>query len=88
MSRSIPISLFPVAIVQDRYQGVYSNGDWLAIANADERQGEMARASWVLIFGPHGGDLEAGAFWATPPDWIRAGKSPDDAIANLMQDRS
>ena len=84
MSRSIPLKLYPVAVIQDRYQGTYSNGEWLAIANADERHEEMARASWMLTFGPHGDDVEARDFWGSPPDWITAGSTADDAITKLL----
>jgi len=76
MSREIPLSLYPVSIVQDRYQGCYSRGDWLAVANADERP--------IFDSGPYGDDVEAAAFWSNPPDWIRAGASPDEAVANLL----
>jgi len=84
MSSSILLNLVPVAVIQDRYQGTYSDGEWLAIANADERQGEMARASWALTFGPHGGDLEAREFWGSPSDWIAPGSTADDAISKLL----
>ena len=79
-------ALYPVAIIQDRYNGAYSHGNWLAIANAREAYDDTAtRASWCLRNGPHGGDTEAIVFWASPPDWIAAGTTPEDAIAKLTE---
>ena len=85
MSRSTPPNSFPVVIVEDRYGGTYSGGAWLAIANADERQDEMQRVSWILEFGPHGGDCEAAEFWGSPPHWIAAGMTPDEAVDALTR---
>ena len=47
----------------------------------------MLRAAWVLLHGPHGGDLDAMDFWAAPPEWVAAGSTPDEAIANLRRSR-
>jgi hypothetical protein len=85
MSIPIPLALYPVAVIQDRYQGVYSDGAWLAIADADEPHSEMARASWALTCGPGGGGIEACRFWGSPPDWIGAGATCEGAIAQLLE---
>jgi hypothetical protein len=72
-----------VAIIQDRYQGCYSSGGWLAISRADELIDGEARASWALGNGPSGSDIEAAEFWADPPSWIVAGETPDRALSEL-----
>ncbi|WP_156359352.1 hypothetical protein [Sphingomonas sp. Leaf242] len=65
MSSEIPNALYPVIVVQDRYQGVYSGGKWLAIAVADTVEFGLPRASWALEFGPNAGDVDAAMFgWA------------------------
>jgi hypothetical protein len=81
-------SLFPIAIVEDRYMGTYSKGQWLAIANADtldaDRLGQFSRVQFCLNGeGPNGDDIDAMIFWESPPEWIAAGSTPDEAVANL-----
>ena len=71
--------MYPVAIIQDRYGGCYSGGAWLAIAQADEGD-RMARC---FNAGPHGDDCDAMEYWESPPFWISAGHSPEDAVTNL-----
>ncbi len=80
-------SAWPNTIVQDRYRGTYSRGEWLAIANADLHCDGQARAAWVLKAGPSGGDIEACAFWTAPPPWIAAGRSPNAALDALTRTR-
>lgn len=76
--------LYPIAIIQDRYNGAYSGGQWLAIANASNWfRDTLTRVSWCLYDGPHGGDTDAMMFWSEPPEWIAVGMTPDAAIANL-----
>ena len=84
MSRSIPPGQYPLILAKDRYGGTYSNGEWLAIREADEVIAGMPRAAWVLEFGPGDSDTKAGAFWAEPPDWIAVGATPDQAIDALL----
>ena len=76
-------SLYPVMVVQDRYQGVYSGGRWLAVANADERQGLLSRGGWILENGPSGNDMDAAGFWSDAYRWIASGETPDEAIGKL-----
>lgn len=85
MSSKIPDALYPVALIQDRYQGVYCDGEWLAVAAVLTRKGGSSRASWVLEFGPYANDLMAGMFWADAPDWIASGRTPDAAIEALLK---
>jgi hypothetical protein len=83
-------STYPIAIIEDRYTGVYSKGAWLAIANADEPMPgcSSSRLSFCLAEGPHGDDAEAMAFWRNPPDWIAVGSTPDKALQDRRQRRS
>ena len=77
---------FPVAVIQDRYGGVYSGGRWLAINAADKLDNGSYRIIRCLEGGPHGDDVEAQDFWSTPPSWIAAGSTPEEAIAKLPTD--
>lgn len=83
LSDSVSSSVYPVTVVQDRYQGIYSRGRWLAIANAKEHLGSTLRGGWVLENGPSGGDMDAAGFWSDAPDWIASGDTPDDAFNKL-----
>jgi hypothetical protein len=74
---------YPTAIVQDRYNGCYSGGAWLAIAAADRLENGAYRIIRYLEGGPHGDDSDAQDFWANPPPWIAAGRSPDEAEERL-----
>lgn len=84
MSSPIPMDFYPVAVVQDRYRGTYSGGEWLGVAAADATHEHLRRVSRVLAHGPHGCDMEAGDFWADPPRWIAAGATPELAIDALL----
>lgn len=84
MSTSISPDLYPIVVVQDRYQGAYSNGEWLAVCNAGRNEDGISRIDWLLEFGSGAGDIEAADFWASPPSWIAVGPTPDQAVANLI----
>ena len=80
----------PIAIVQDRYTGVYSGGRWLAIAAAKDTVAvAQTRADFCLEEddGPSGSDVAAGTFWIDPPSWIAVGDTPEQALENLRKDR-
>jgi hypothetical protein len=74
---------FPIAIVQDRYGGVYSGRPWLAISRADHLENGTYRIIRCLEGEPHGDDLDAQDFWTDPPAWIAAGETPDEAVEKL-----
>ena len=76
---------YPIAIVQDRYSGVYSEGTWLAVAQADLPHEGRSRADFVLSDGPHGDDGVAAEFWVDPPRWIAVGNSPQEALDRLLE---
>ena len=92
----LELDQYPVVIIEDRYNGAYSGGRWIAIANAnrtefglrpcEQQVGDMDRATYLLEeygTGPHGGDPEAAAFWLNAPDWMAVGDTPDQAMMNL-----
>jgi hypothetical protein len=60
-------NLYPIAMVEDRYTGVYSGGTSLAIAKADLPYESQSRADFVLSDGPHRDDCTAAEFWSDPP---------------------
>lgn len=67
----------PCVIVNDRYGGSYSGGEWVAYPLLAEPEG------------PSGQDHEATAFWdayATAPTYpIGVGESPDRALSDLRE---
>jgi hypothetical protein len=69
------IDTYPIAVIEDRYQGTYSNGKWLAISCADYLENGAYRVVRCLEDGPHGDDTEAQMFWSDPPHWIASGDS-------------
>lgn len=87
---NIPHGLYPIVLIQDRYSGTYSGGEWLAIREAttmeyDGNYGrETARAPLLLHEGPNGDDGDAMAYWCDPPDWIAVGRTPNEAVENLI----
>ncbi len=84
MNENIPPSFYPVLLLQDRYGGVYSGGQWIAIHEANRLVTLETRAAWVVVHGPSGNDFDAASFWSEPPDWIAVGASPDEAIKALL----
>jgi hypothetical protein len=80
-----PPQTYPVILIQDRYNGVYSGGAWLAIGAADENVDGVARVAWIMDGnGPAASDLDAALFWGEPASWIAVGDTPDEALANLI----
>jgi hypothetical protein len=81
--------MHPIAIVEDRYGGVYSRGRWLAVAEFDARDvagdGARTRLDYVMEHA-HGDDVTARLFWdddAPALPWLAVGDTPDQALANL-----
>lgn len=72
------LDLYPVVVLQDRYGGVYSGGDWIAIA-----EGDLGRRFTEVLDGAHGEDCDAMEFWESPPEFVAVGDTPDAAVANL-----
>jgi hypothetical protein len=84
MSSDPPASLYPVLVVQDRYQGIYSRGRWWAVAHGDEPFEGTTRIAWLMDTGPCGDDVTAAVFWQYAPPWIAVGPTPDAAVAKLV----
>ncbi len=80
MNEDIPLSFHPIMLLQDRYGGGYSGGQWIAIREANEMFETDSLAAWVVKNGPNGDDRDAAGFWSNPPDWIAVGASPEDAM--------
>ena len=78
------IQHYPVVIVQDRYNGVYSGGQWLAISNANlPEEPADSRATFCLEYGPHADDVTAHHFWLRKPSWVEVGNTPQEALDKL-----
>jgi len=83
-----PSAGYPIIVMQDRYNGTYSGGRWLAIARARQLvDGVMTRAQFCLdgLDGPSDSDVEAATFWRSPPNWIAVGWTPDEAVEALRK---
>ncbi len=85
MSSEVPPDLYPIAVIEDRYQGVYSSGRWWAVAQSDMLLEGMTRIAWLVEYGPGSDDVTASVFWGYAPPWIAAGNTPDVAVANLIE---
>jgi hypothetical protein len=75
---------FPIVILEDRYNGVYSKGRWIAISEGDRLENGAYRIIRCLEDGPHGDDTDAALFWGSPPSWLAVGDTPDEALNNLL----
>lgn len=71
-----------IEVIEDRYDGAYSTGRWLAVAGETE-QIIRQRLAWVVAHGPGGDDREAAEFWVDPPKWIAAADTAETAIERL-----
>lgn len=71
----IPNEMYPVAIHQSRYGGVYESGAWFALANCD-----------LIPDDAIGGDDEACDFWSSDQaKMIGRGATPNDAVLDLIE---
>lgn len=95
---SAHISMYPVAIVEDRYSGVYSSGRWVAIAQwENDASGEAGQDEYIsrLRFVDregNGDDTDAMTFWSAALDrksvspfwWVAVGETPNHAWDALI----
>ncbi len=87
---SISDELYPIAIIEDRYNGVYSKGKWVAIASSRFQMvafvENCTNFEYLDNYG-FGDDCEADKFWDTHKDelWIAVGDTPDEALKNLVE---
>lgn len=78
----------PVVIVEDRYSGTYSGGQWLAVSQADRTLDVplpplVTRLKFLLTEGPYGSPELASAFWRRHPKWVARGDSLWAAIDHV-----
>ena len=78
----VPMGLYPVAILQDRYNGALAGGQWIAIANAEDQPWRL-KAVWE---GAHGEEDAARLFWTENRrvPWLGVGATPDAALTALI----
>ena len=72
--------LYPVAVFQSRYSGVYEGGEWFASGNF--RSFDEIGISEYLV----GDDCDAVDFWMSEKsEMIGVGSTPDAAVGNLYE---
>jgi len=72
--------LYPVAIFQSRYSGVYEGGEWYAIGNFKSFH-EIGISEYLF-----GDDSDAVDFWMSEKsEMIGVGSTPDAAAQNLYE---
>lgn len=75
VSADTQYSLYPIAIRESRYGGLYEGGRWFAIARCLEIPEKAI-----------GDDSEAIDFWGSPDAFlIGVGDTPNDALADLYE---
>lgn len=82
------INQYPVAILEDRYTGCYSGGQWIAVARfLDQEPASSGSRLDAVEAGAQGDDFEADDFWMLygSLDWIAVGQTPDAALAALRR---
>jgi hypothetical protein len=72
--------LYPVAVFQSRYSGVYEGGEWFAIGNFKTFD-EIEISEYLF-----GDDCDAVDFWMSEKsEMIGVGSTPDTAVGNLYE---
>lgn len=72
--------LYPVAVFQSRYSGIYEGGEWYAIGNFDSFE---QSGIYDYLFG---GDCDAVDFWMSKKsEMIGVGGTPNAAIKDLYE---
>ena len=79
--KDIDREIYPVLIFEDRYSGAYSNGKWIAMANAQIGANQVE----AIFEGIHSDDLGAMEFWndVRTLKGIAVGNTPNEALKNL-----
>lgn len=68
---------WPIAIIEDRYAGTYSDGLWIAFSDAYN--------NWDKInLGPHNDDVTACSFNYNQ-SWLAVGSNPQEALDKLKE---
>lgn len=72
-----------VTIVEDRYTGTYSGGEWLAYYGGTDRIDAGADGDLIDAFGC---DPDCAGFFATPrAEEIGRGDTPEEALTDLLR---
>ena len=73
------MNLYPIYIIQDRYGGSYSDGEWIAISEAYNNLEEVEN-------GTHGNDVTARSYGYDIKNkkYVAVGNTPDEALRNLQ----
>ena len=72
--------LYPIAIFQSRYSGIYEGGEWYAIGNFESFE-ETGVSEYLF-----GGDCDAVEFWMSEKsEMIGVGSTPDAAVRDLYE---
>lgn len=71
------LKCYSVTILEDRYGGAYSGGQWIAIANSD-----IHKIKYV-DYEANGDDGSSIDFWDDAPDYVAVGDTPNQALNNL-----
>jgi hypothetical protein len=74
------LAAFPIVVIEDRYNGVYSGGKWIAFAKADDENLSCVLAYLTENVGPWGDDIVARVFGQSLPAWAAVGATPDEAV--------
>lgn len=69
-------ALWPIAIVQDRYMGTYTGGQWIAIPQADLAP-SLEKTVW-------GDDGDCSEWAASNVETVGVGNTPQEAYENLL----
>lgn len=79
------LDLYPIVIRESRYQGMYENGAWHAIANCVSETWNMEYFEYL-----YGDDDAAVAFWweSEAAKKVGVGATPDKALEDLIQRQS
>lgn len=67
--------VYPITIIQDRYGGVYSGGQWTA----------WNLYPGVIPFQESSNDVICGTFWQVTNMIVGIGNTPDEALKDLIK---
>lgn len=71
--REPPVSLWPVAIFESRYGGIYEGGCWFAVPECES-----------VPHGAHGDDSECAIWFSDNVHKVGIGATPNEALKNLI----
>lgn len=79
---NIFVRLYPIMVVQSRYGGLYEDGEWHAIPNADAAW-SWSDAYFEYVFGD---DSDAIDFWqSVDAEKVGRGGTPNSAVLDLVK---